>query len=272
MVLEPQRAFVQQPQGVVQINWSSPLSRNLQAVVLPPSRQIVSRIGTWSASSTAPVLSYRSPGASLRLAGNTNTGYWNTPAGPWVNAGTGWTILAVATMRVGNASNAIATVADGPGGGAHDRSLLITGGNQVRGYVYDDSTRSVTGTTAISVGQTFVAATKTSLESGLYRFACFLNGKLEAQIASVGNNGYAAFSAPQLVVGYGGGGESTLGSNIDLALLLVFSRGLSDSEIDILSKNPWQIFKNTRQLYYDPNSLEETSPAPTTSNMFFMFM
>jgi hypothetical protein len=167
-------------------------------------------------------------------------------------------------MRVASTSNAIATVADGPGGAAHDRSLLITGGNQVAAYVYDGSPRTITGTTTLSVGQTFVSAAKTSREGGVNRLACFLNGKLESQL-NVSDNGYTAYSAPQVVAGYGGAGTSTLGSNIDLALLLVFSRGLSDSEIKNLSDNPWQIFKSTSPVFYSSTSVSTVLVADSGS-------
>jgi hypothetical protein len=160
-------------------------------------------------------------------------------------------MLAVATMRVANTvDNAIATIANGPGDGVADRAIFVTGSNTVGAYIYDGSERRVSGTTTLSAGQSFVITAKSSfVDNVVHQLACFLDGKREA-VLNVSNNGFTSFNLPRIVAGYGGNANGVLGSNIDLSIFLVFSRGLSDLEIKTISDNPWQIFIPRQTIAY----------------------
>lgn len=239
MILLP-RQFWSQPQTPVTVHWSNPLARNLQAVILPTSNQIIARAGAWSTSSTPPSVVNRLPGRSLQLTGS--TGYWNAPAGAWVNAGTSWTLFAVATLRVTSTDNAIIGIANAIGSNIQDRSIYVTNTNVIGAYVFDGSQRTATGTTTLTTNKPFTIAAKAALEGGANRFAVFLNGNVEASLVP-STLGYTGYTTPTIVSGYGAGTAPTMGSSVDLSLAFVFSRGLSDAEIRILSDNPWQIFK-----------------------------
>jgi hypothetical protein len=226
----------QQPQIAVGIDWNNPVSRGIaQGIVASPFRDITS---DRKATQNTSISNVASGFVGQHLLGA--TGYINTPTS--VDAGP-WTIItyAVKTSASGIAA-AIATHSDtGQANSTYDRSLFIGSDNSVRSYIYDGAQKS-SAIGAVLTGVPFFAA---ATSTGSVLNSWFNNYK-SPDIAT-SNSGFAGYSAPKLIIGYGGGGTAgggsyALTSDVTAAFVIKYNRVLSDLELVSIFANPWQLF------------------------------
>lgn len=163
-------------------------------------------------------------------------------AAPTVADASPWTVLSYGVRRSSAGFSSVSTVAEAPGSATVDRSLGINAAGTVQAAIYDDRNRIVTTTAAVGVDvPCLVAAVATGSAIRAY-------GAGELASLSASNAGFAAYSTPELVLGYGQMTSSTQGSYWSAAYTLQLRRALSLDELVEWERRPWQIFAPRRIL------------------------
>lgn len=203
-----------QPQGLVRLNRSNPLARNLQLAMVPQaSLQTDANGGKFAVDVGAYAL-------GVGVDGRTLTGAMRLTSSKNVNANTPFTVFLVAN---GPPDVGVLKVAASIG----NFWFGTSSGN------WTISNSSVdTGFAPAAIGERAVVAARLTAAE----FAGFKNG---VKGASRTTDFPTSAGVPFQVKDYSGGGFAFLG---DIALALYYNRALSDAEIAAVSANPWQLF------------------------------
>jgi len=215
-----------QPQELVGIDWSNPLTAGLQGAV-----------GVYNGTSTpvvtgSPELVATREGLAYRwLDGDNNSARVPTPA----FTGSNYTLLTAFTPRA--AANTNFRKVGGWVAGSGGAFFNYDHGNPAYREAIELWAGGVTGVLkypASAVGSLTVWAATVSGTS----LTGYANGVLAGSSTATGTpNGWSAVSNGQA------GGDPT--SPVDGILTLTWNRTLSDAEVKSLSENPWQIFEPT---------------------------
>jgi hypothetical protein len=225
-----------QPNYPVQIDWSNPLTANLQRCfsavhgVLDPSKG-----RAWDTVNSVVGNSTRNVSGVHMLdnnRGNYVSSLQSTPAA-------GWTIACVYVAISGTSGSPRAGFCESPGSSSNDRAFTTGGGasHAYKAYLFDGAQRNSGGLgSAINAEKVHLVARCTpSFSLGL----C-LNGLWDTPFAC-GNNGFT-YTSPEFCVG--NASNSNVASE-GFALCLYLDRAWSDSEAQSWCARPWQIFVPT---------------------------
>lgn len=177
-------------------------------------------------------------GHSIRLSGASGH-----IAQPTTASSGAWSILAYGVLR-GSPVSAIATTAETPGDFSQDRSMYVGSSGALLAYIYDGAVINASAGTPL-VGVPFSAIVTCSSTT----LRVYLNGVGGSPVAT-NNSGYAAYSSPELIIGYGGGSidgaNQVTTSAFDAAYVLKIERALNELQARGIGVEPWSIFQPRR--------------------------
>lgn len=225
--------LARQSQQPLQIDWANPITRGL---VLAQSGMLDGGLTNNGGVSRVPrangITRKYVPGSAQYLAGAVNL---NTPM----------TFFVVVTPRVSGADMAFM----GASSTGADRHLLyVTGSNLVAFFSASSAGTAQAVGIGISAGNTYAVAGRTSnvgsrdvwvngVKAGTDTTTLPVNTCTQAAIGA-----YLVSGAPNASFYFDG----------EQAISLAFNRALSDAELQSLSANPWQVFRNpVRRLVFD---------------------
>lgn len=131
---------------------------------------------------------------------------------------------------------AISTIAETPGSSTRDRSIYIRSGGLPSFYIYDGLLQHANGPAVIEVGTTYVIvgiATTTTL-------TCYVNGVQGDNLTGIAA-AFTGYASPELVIGYGSGNTSSIGSNGIFHAHLVWNRALSGDDVRAFTRDPFAL-------------------------------
>lgn len=218
-----------QPQGAVQIDWSNPLTRQLQGcVVASPGVQARELV-------TGQVFSW----TGLAVGASPSGMAW--PTSPYVQmyghnvlvGWAGWDIAAVTTLRGGYSG--------GSRWATRYFDDISVGFLESAGSFYPicEGAVAITGDTPVAVGSSGVLQFQNKRNDSWSRVSW------NARVTGTANAGIYTSTAQQWrPVGYN---SSIGGGEVLVSAAFIWSRNLSTSESVGLSENPWQIFRPVRR-------------------------
>lgn len=231
IIIPSRRVWTRQPQRLAVIDWSNPLALGIIAMQdARTGRDVIRGGGTlYNTASITSSVSEKGVGT------NYNQNQIDFPVGPDLSSNTEGTILFLGALKSGTWN--VATINHGMSVRRYNSQLCFGHGSNVAGY-------GVTAWTGISA---FCGAWRGSTAAS----SAFLDGKKLTN--SYSSSGDTAVFATSTLGGARVGDRSSSTYWASACLLSIrWSRALTDSELALVSANPWQIFKpRTRRTIID---------------------
>lgn len=231
IIVPSRRIWTRQPQRPAGIDWTNPLNLGLVSVQDAKTGRDVIRGGGTLYNTASITSSVSAKGVDT----NYNQNQIDFPVGPDLSSNTEGTILFLGALKSGTWN--VATINHGMSVRQYDSKLCFGHGSNVAGY-------GVTAWTGISA---FCGAWRGSAAAS----SAFLDGKkLTNSYTSPADT--AAFATSTLGGARVGDRSSATYWASACLLSIRWSRALTDSELALVSANPWQIFKpRTRRTIID---------------------
>lgn len=258
------RNWRKQPPGAVEPDWKSPLLTNVKQLYNgcdPTSGKPRNYANSQSVPAISGAVSRADTGLGIGWQPVGAAGYVSEAlTAAEINAANPWTYACVVSPAV-QQLQAIAVVAEGPGGGTRDRALYIGTGSTYSfiGYIYSGGAINV----GVNVGPVATPGNQyiVVLTAGGGAFTIYVNGVMIQQTTGISGNGYTGYSSPSLVLGYGEQGAANTGSTITLPLFLrADNYAWSAAEAEGFCDNPWQVWRPRLRRVWVGSSAVATAP------------